>query len=238
MKKYLILIILFIFQSVLIGANNEKFGMNLPGVITSFNPHGKKLIALTFDACSGRYDKELIDFLIKNKIKATLFISGRWIDKNANILKRLAKVKYFEIENHGLTHRPLTVHCESAYGIKGLCSPKEVIDEIKKNEKRIYDITGIKTKFFRSGTAHYDIEGIRIAHKLGYKIIGFTVNADYGATASIKTIYNQVIHAKPGSIIIAHMNHPEKNTYEGIHKAILKLKKEGYKFVKLDEVIN
>ena len=214
-----------------------KFGLNPEGVINSFNPHEKKIIAFTFDACSGKYDRELIDFLIKNKIKATLFISGRWIDKNKKILKYLSQIKYFEIENHGLTHRPLSIDCKSAYGIRGTCSKQEIIDEVIKNERKIYKITKIKTKFFRAGTAHYDSEAINIVKKLGYKIIGFNVNADFGATASIQTIYKQLINAKPGSIVIAHMNHPERNTFEGFKAAIIELKKRGFKFVKLEEII-
>ncbi len=214
-----------------------EFGLDPRGTVNSFNPHNKKIIALTFDACSGRYDKELIDFLIKNKIKATLFISGRWIDKNADILKKLARNPLFEIENHGLTHRPLSIDCKSAYSIKGTCSKKEVIDEILKEEAKIYRVAGIKTKYFRSGTAHYDTEAINIANRLGYKVIGFTVNGDFGATADAKTIYKQVIGAKPGSIILAHMNHPEKNTFEGFKPALLYLKKKGFHFVKLEEVL-
>ena len=214
-----------------------KFGLNPEGVINSFNPNGKKEIALTFDACSGKYDRDLIEFLIKNNIKATLFISGKWLKVNKSILKKLAKINLFEIENHGLNHKPLSINCKSAYGIKGTCSKKEVIDEVLKNQNLIFKITGIKTKFFRSATAHYDTEAIKIVKKLGYKIIGFSVNADFGATAKIKTVFKQLTHAKPGSIVIAHMNHPEGFTYEGFKKAIPVLIKKGYKFVKLEEVL-
>ncbi len=235
--KRKILIFSMLFPLIFSGILFAKFGLDPEGTINSFNPHHKKEIALTFDACSGRYDKELINFLIKNKIKATLFISGRWIDKNSDTLKKLAKNPLFEIENHGLTHKPLSINCKSAYGIKGTCSKKEVIDEIMKEEYKIYRVTGIKTKYFRAGTAHYDTEAIKIANNLGYKVIGFTVNGDFGATASVKKIYSQVIHAKPGSIILAHMNHPEKNTFEGFKPALLYLKKKGYKFVNLEEVL-
>ena len=98
--------------------------------------------------------------------------------------------------------------------------------------------TGIKTKFFRAGTANYDDVAIKIAHELGYKIIGFNVNGDYGATAKKNVIYKNVINAKPGSIILAHMNHPEKETYEGFKNALIYLQKRGFEFVKLEEVIN
>lgn len=233
MNKIIILIYFLFFPSYIFG----KFGLNPIGVINSFNPKEKKVIALTFDACSGKYDKQLIDFLIKNKIKATLFISGRWIERNKKILIKLSKIKLFEIENHGLTHRPLSINCKSAYKIKGTCSKREIINEVIKNENLIRKITGIKTKFFRAGTAHYDTEAIEIVKNLGYKIIGFNINADFGATAPLSTIVKQLLKAKPGSIVIAHMNHPEGFTYEGFKKAIPILRKKGYSFVKLEEVI-
>ncbi len=228
------LTLIFLFFNISLFA---KFGLNPEGVINSFNPRGQKLIALTFDACDGKYDKELIDFLIKHKIKATLFISGKWIKKNKDYLKRLSKIKHFEIENHGLTHRPLSIDCKSAYGIKGTCSKKEIIDEVVKNEQLIRRLIGVKTKFFRAGTAHYDTEAIKIVTNLEYKVIGFSINADFGATANVNTIVNQLMKVKPGSIIIAHMNHPEGKTYEGFRKAYPYLIERGYKFVKLEEVI-
>lgn len=228
----LIICILF-FSTSLFG----KFGLNPEGVINSFNPNGKKLIALTFDACSGRYDKQLIEFLIKYKIKATLFISGRWIKRNRDILIKLSKNNLFEVENHGLTHKPISTNCKSAYGIKGTCSKREIIEEVIENEDLIKKITGIKTKFFRAGTAHYDTEAIKIVKNLGYKVIGFNINADFGATASVSTIVKELLKAKPGSIVIAHMNHPEGFTYEGFKKGIPILLKRGFHFVKLEEVI-
>jgi peptidoglycan/xylan/chitin deacetylase (PgdA/CDA1 family) len=229
--RLLILPFLFLFFSF-------QFGLDIKGVINSFNPHNKKLVALTLDACSGKVDKELINFLIKNNIKATLFLSGRWLNKHEKLTKKLSEISIFEIENHGLLHKPLTVHGEKAYGISGTKSKEEAYNEIKKNEEKIFKITGVKTKFFRSGTAHYDTEGIKIAHKLGYKIIGFTINGDYGATAKKNEIVKNIMaNIKPGSIIISHMNHPEGETFEGLKPAIILLKKRGYKFVKLEEVI-
>jgi peptidoglycan/xylan/chitin deacetylase (PgdA/CDA1 family) len=55
----------------------------------------QKLIALTFDACGGPrgkgYDAKLIKYLKREKIPATLFISGKWIDANPEIFGELTK---------------------------------------------------------------------------------------------------------------------------------------------------
>lgn len=38
-------------------------------------------IALTLDACGGGFDAELIQFLIQQRIPATLFVTKKWLDK-------------------------------------------------------------------------------------------------------------------------------------------------------------
>ena len=39
-------------------------------------------VALTLDACSGKYDDDLIEFLIRNHIPATIFATKKWLDRN------------------------------------------------------------------------------------------------------------------------------------------------------------
>jgi peptidoglycan/xylan/chitin deacetylase (PgdA/CDA1 family) len=47
-----------------------------------------------------------------------------------------------------------------------------------------------------------------------------------------------VIKARPGDIIICHMNHPEGETAEGLKEAVPILLERGYTFIRLDEAIN
>ena len=213
----------------------KYWGEHFPGIIDKFDTKNKE-VALTLDACRGRYDRELINFLIKHNIKATLFLSGKWLDKNPEIAEELSKIPLFEIENHGLRHIPMSVNGRSAYHIKGTKNVNEIFKEVCLNEEKIKNITGNKTKLFRAGTANYDDIAIKMLNDIEYKVIGFAVNGDFGATASKDKIYHQVINAKPGDIILCHMNHPEKKTFEGLKKAIPYLVKKGFKFVKLEEV--
>ena len=91
------------------GQKPKLWGSNsIPGVRTRFATK-EKAVALTFDACGpdGGYDAALIDFLIARSIPATLFLNGRWIDKNPGIFQKLASNPLFEIANHGTRHKPL-----------------------------------------------------------------------------------------------------------------------------------
>ncbi|MFH0886627.1 MAG: polysaccharide deacetylase family protein, partial [bacterium] len=88
------------------GKGQPKYwGVLAPGVKSRINSK-LKVLALTFDACPGGYDARLITFLKKNRIKATLFISGNWMHRHRKIFKSLVRWPLFEVENHGYRHRP------------------------------------------------------------------------------------------------------------------------------------
>jgi peptidoglycan/xylan/chitin deacetylase (PgdA/CDA1 family) len=219
------------------GQTPKEWSETAGGVKTRINTD-KNIIALTLDACGSRgdgYDSLLIDYLIENNVAATLFINSRWIDKNPGIFKRLASNPLFEIENHGLEHKPCSVNGKSVYGIEGTKNIAEAVDEIEKNGRKIGLLTRRKPKFYRSGTAYYDEIGVKIAGRLGYEVVGFSILGDRGATYSKEQVKDALLSATPGSIIICHMNHPEKETAEGLIMAIPELKRRGFSFVKLED---
>jgi peptidoglycan/xylan/chitin deacetylase (PgdA/CDA1 family) len=199
----------------------------------------QKKIGLTFDACGGKngkgYDKELIDFLRSEKIPATLFISGKWIDENFDIFLNLSRDTLFEIENHGLNHRPCSVNGESAYGIRGTSTVEEAFDEIEANALKIKAITGYYPRFYRSATAYIDETSVKIAAELGIKVVSYQVlSGDAVAFNPASVIEQNVLkNIIPGAIVIMHLNHPEWNTCEAMKKIVPKLREEGYTFVKL-----
>lgn len=220
----------------------QQWGENVTGVTTKFHSD-KKEIALTFDACGGsarssQYDAQLIEFLYANRIPATLFINARWIDTNPEIFMQLSRNPLFEIANHGTAHKPLSVEGKSIYAIQGTASRDEVIAEIQGNNQKIEKLTGKRPLFFRAGTAYYDEHAVAIARSLKMEIGGFSILADAGATFSAPKVAQQLISAKGGDIVIAHMNHPEGGTREGIIEGVNALLKEGFTFVRLSDVKN
>lgn len=213
-----------------------KWGERVPGVKTRLHTKDK-VIALTFDACGGKegsgYDEKLIQYLIQEQIPATLFINARWIAANPSTFQDLASNPLFEIENHGTEHRPLSVTGKPAYGIAGTKNVKEVIHEMNDNADQIEKLTGKRPLFFRSGTAFYDEIAVAVAHDLGFELAGYSVLGDAGATYNTEQVYNAISKAPSGSIVLAHMNHPEKDTAEGVIKAIPTLRQAGFHFVQL-----
>lgn len=227
--------------SILLSAHEpQQWGENVTGVVTTFATEAKE-IALTFDACGGsvrssQYDEGLIAYLQQNRIPATLFINARWIDTNPDIFARLASDPLFEIANHGTAHRPLSMNGRSVYNIRGTDSAEAVRAEVEGNNAKITALTGKRPAFFRSGTAYYDEEAVKIARSLGVDIAGFAIVADAGATLGADEVARRIEGAKPGDIVIAHMNHPESGTREGVTAAIRKLQQQGFRFVRLSDV--
>lgn len=216
----------------------KEWGERVRGVRTRLNTD-QKVLALTFDACGGPkrggYNVKLIKYLENERIPAALFISGGWIDANRNIFQELTKNPLFEIENHGLNHKPCSVNGRSAYGIEGTKSVDELIDEIEENALKIQKLTGRKPRYYRPGTAYCDEIGVEVANALGYEVVNFNVLGDAGATYSKQQVKGALLNAPPSSIILMHMNHPDGETAEGLIEAISELKKMGFKFVKLSE---
>jgi len=216
----------------------RQWGETVTGVKTRLDT-SEPVIALTLDACGSQqgmgFDAGLLAFLEREQVPATLFINVRWIGPNRQAFDRLAANPLFEIANHGQQHKPASVTGRSVYGLDGTRNVAELIDEIELGAAKIEALTGRRPRFFRSGTAYYDEVAVQVAAALGQQVAGFAVLGDKGATYSKDEVKAALLSARPGDIVILHMNHPESGTRAGVMAAIPELKRRGFSFVRLSE---
>jgi peptidoglycan/xylan/chitin deacetylase (PgdA/CDA1 family) len=220
-------------------AKPGKFGEFVHGVDEDLVTN-KKLMAFTFDACGGKsngYNTALIQFLLKERIPATLFVSGLWIDANPDTFLQLSKDTLFEIENHGLNHRLCSVDGEQKYGIIGTGNVGEVIDEMELNNRKIEKLIGKRPKYFRSATAWTDETCAKIAGQLGLQVVSYDIlSGDAIPFTPAQTLSKNIVSkAKDGATVIMHFNHPDWYEKEALEIAIPELRKMGYEFVRLDK---
>jgi len=197
-----------------------------------------KPLALTLDACSGKYDDDLLEYLIQNRIPATIFATKKWLDRNPFGLSIIrAHLDLFDVEDHGENHIPAVIGAgKKVYGIPGEPDVIHLRREVLEGARAVEAATGVAPHWYRGATAEYDAQAIEEIGKLGYKIAGFSVNADAGATLKRGAIEDRLKHIKAGDIIIAHMNKPDSDSAEGLAPALTQLLRQGFVFVRLDQV--
>ena len=205
-------------------------------VVVASSAAQTKVAALTLDACGGAFDEDLILFLIQKNIPATIFATKRWIDRNPRGVALLtAHPALFEIEDHGANHVPAVIGVgRRVYGIPGEPDVAHLVSEVTDGARAIEQITGSAPQWYRGATAEYDAAAITVIKSLGYKIAGFSLNADAGATLGRRAIVARLKAGRNGDIIIAHMNKPSSDTAEGLAEGLTWMLAHGFQFVTLN----
>ena len=196
-----------------------------------------KVVALTFDACMGATDHRILDTLVDNAIPATIFATHRWLRKNPEALATLLAYRdLFQIENHGDMHLPAITDRASLYGLKTAGTLEAVRGEVDRGAAAVLAATGIAPRWFRGATARYSTDAVAEITGEGYRIAGYSLNADMGASLSAKSVARRMAAAKSGDVIIAHINQPHRPSGAGVVDGILALQKSGTRFVRLEDV--
>lgn len=195
-----------------------------------------KRVALTFDACTGKVDERILKALVDNKIKATIFVTARWLKRNLAAIATLkAHSDLFEIENHGAKHLPAVDVPMNVFGLVAAGSAEAIKIEIEGGETAAKVAFGTTPHWYRGATAEYTKSSLELIRTLNFKPAGFSLSGDGGASWSAFRAAKAVASAKDGDVIIAHINQPTKPAGAGVVQGIIKLKDEGFTFVTLDE---
>lgn len=197
---------------------------------------GEKVVALTLDACSGHADHRILDALVAEHIPATIFVTHIWLRRNADTLAMLlAHPDLFEIENHGDHHIPTVTDTPFVFGLKTAGSIGAVKAEVDGGAAAIVAATGQAPHWFRSATARYSRDAVTTIEAEGYRIAGYSLNADMGAALPETIVAARIAAARSGDVIIAHVNQPTRSAGAGVVAGIKALKAAGWRFVRLDE---
>ena len=185
----------------------------------------EKKISITFDAAWSAEDTdEIIEILESYNAKATIFVLGTWVDNNPDAVKKFHKNGH-EIANHSDTHK-----------LFSKVSREEVVKEIEDCNKKIEAITNKKTTLLRAPSGDYDNKTIEIADSMDMKVIQWSVDSLDWKKLSAQEMYSRVVtKTENGSIILFHNG--IENTPEALRKILEELKKDGYEFVTVSELI-
>jgi peptidoglycan/xylan/chitin deacetylase (PgdA/CDA1 family) len=138
-------------------------------------------VALTLDACGGRTDTRILSALVENRIPATIFATGIWLRRNPEAVAILkAHPGLFEVENHGARHVPAIDRPVSVYGIASAGSAQAVLQEVMGGAGALVKAGLPEPRWFRGATAKYTPTSMAQIEALGFRIAGYSINADGG----------------------------------------------------------
>ncbi|MCS7083928.1 MAG: polysaccharide deacetylase family protein [Aquificaceae bacterium] len=202
------------------------------GVINRL-PTEEKVVAITLDACETKtpsyLDMGIIDYLVSNKIPFTLFVSGKFLLRNKEEIKKLHSSGLVSIHNHSMNHY---LHMERL-------PASSVIKEVRDVEELIQNTIGQRPKYFRFPAGNYDEKTLKLVESMGYKVVHWTFpSGDPDRNITPERLASHVLEkTKPGSILIFHVNGRGYSTAKAMPKIIQELKKKGYRFVLIDDYI-
>lgn len=198
---------------------------------------GAVRVALTLDACGGGTDMRILSTLVENRIPATIFATGIWLRRNAAALTFLkAHPDLFEIENHGARHVPAIDRPASVYGIAAAGSAEGVAREVLGGAEAVQGAGLPRPRWFRGATAKYTRTAMGQVERLGFRIAGYSLNADGGSLLGAAATEHRVKAARDGDVILGHVNQPTHAAGAGLVRGVLALKARGVVFVRLKEV--
>lgn len=194
-------------------------------------------VALTLDACMGAADMRIIKALIDNAVPATIFATERWLVRNPKVVHLLvAHPDLFEIEDHGAQHLPAVIGDARPYGLTPAGSATGVFNEVMGGAQAVQAATGVAPHWYRGAAAVYSDDALALIGSMGFRIGGFSLNGDLGASASEATTRTRIASARSGDVIISHVNQPRRAAGAGVVEGVLALKAKGFRFVRLEDV--
>jgi len=220
-------VILLIFLAAFMAFKIIQYNLFKPAV-TNFDPiyqgsAQQKKMALTCNVVWGEeYIPEMLKILKKNNVKMTFFLGGEWVKGFPDLTKEIAKDH--ELGNHSYSHPHPT-----------FISREENIDEIKRTEQEVYQVTKIKTRLYAPPYGEFNNTVLQTAGESGYKTILWSIDTRDWQRPSPDVVVKRVCDkAHNGAIVLMH---PTEPTVAALQVLIDDLKKKGYQLTTVSDVL-
>lgn len=192
----------------------------------SLGNNDRKVVALTFDDGPSPYATNQVLYILKeHNIKATFFLLGINVKNFPGRAIQIVQHGH-AIANHTWNH-PYHNHTEQA-----------AARQIENTADLLYQVTGVKTPLFRPPGGYLNNGLVAYAQKKNYVNVMWSADSqDYRASKAtmLRNVFTQV---KPGGIILMHDGGGDRyNTVAVLPYLITELKKQGYEFVTVPELL-
>ena len=207
-----------------------------------------KTVALTFDAdmtadqgpraaAGERFDNpRLIATLRRLKVPATVFMTGRWAEEYPDEARSIGRDPQFEIANHSYSHYAYTDDC---YGL-----PTVAKADMRSDLERAYaafEKAGVPNPmpYFRFPGGCYDETALKELSATGVTAVQWDVVSGDAFATDADAVTRQVLDGvRPGSVVVMHCTRSAAPVTEEVVRAVVpELRRQGYRFVKVSQLI-
>lgn len=212
-------------EEILAQANREeRSGIHFPKLIRG-NSH-EKILALTFDdGPHPIFTERLLALLKQESVKATFFVVGKMVERRPDLLKEIDAGGHL-VGNHTFSHVTLTkipqIEARAEY---------EACNDL------VEDVIGKRMRFCRPPGGDYDKHVVKAATEQGLTTVLWTDDPGDYANPGTHVIESKTLkRLSNGGIILLHDG--VQQTLDVLPQIIDYAKKEGFKFVTVDQLLN
>ncbi|MER7822797.1 polysaccharide deacetylase family protein [Streptomyces sp. NPDC096097] len=207
-----------------------------------------KTVALTFDAdmtsdqgpraADGEHfdNPALISTLRALKVPSTIFMTGRWAEEYPDQAKSIGTDPNFEIANHSYSHHAFTSPCYGLPALDGAAARADV-DRAFAAFRQAGAVNTVP--YFRFPGGCYDDQALRALSTAKVTAVQWDVVSGDAFAKDPVPVAEQVLDGvKPGSVVVMHCTRSAAPvTEEAVRRIVPELRKRGYRFVKVSELI-
>ena len=213
------------------------------GTTVTQGPRNERVVALTFDdGPNPPYTGRILDVLEREHVHATFFLVGRAVQAYPEVVRREVR-DGDAVGNHTWNHPHLIVMRRS-----------DIRSSLQRTGAAIYRAAHVRTRLMRPPFGARDWPVMEVAHKLGYTVVMWSVPlARDWEYPPPQVIAQRVLpRVSDGSIIVLHDGNrgqlcgknglpahvcDRSSDIEATKLIIDALKKQGYRFVTIPELI-
>lgn len=191
----------------------------------------EKVLYLTFDAgYENGCTEKILDVLDKHDVKAAFFLVGNYIERNADLVRRMAEEGHI-VGNHTMHH----------YDMSRISDKAAFSKELQDLEKLYFQTTNqILPKYYRPPQGVYSEENLQMAKELGYKTVFWSLAyVDWlnSEQPTREQALNKLIpRTHDGAVVLLHST--SKTNSEILDELLTKWEEMGYRFGTVEELFD
>ena len=191
----------------------------------------QKVLYLTFDAgYENGCTEKILDILKKHNVKAAFFLVGNYIEKNADLVRRMVDEGHI-VANHTMHHPDMSK----------ISNKESFAKELQDLEALFRSVTGKEMpKYYRPPQGVYSENNLKMAQELGYKTVFWSlayVDWNNDAQPTAEHAFSKLLpRTHNGAVILLHST--SKTNAEILDELLTRWKNMGYQFQTVDTLFD